>query len=94
MDDEEENEEGKEQGNDGPDEGLSGTDRIIREFNQNFGWLDTAVKVREVTGQTIEQVFDMNIVEYFNYLSYIKSRNMVDDAINREALNKGKVKYY
>lgn len=64
------------------------------EFAKTFGWIHSAVKVREVTGFDIDRVYDMNVIEFLNYLSYIKSYNAMETAIKTEELNKGKVKRY
>ena len=84
VDDEEGDEEGDEQGNDTEDDGRSGTDRLLGEFTESFGWVHSAVKVREVTGYNINEVFNLNIVEFFNWLMYIRSWSAVQAAINKE----------
>jgi hypothetical protein len=82
--DEEDDEEGDESGDEGQDTERSGTDGIIREFTEQFGWIHSAVKVRETTGYTIDQVFDLNVVEFLNWLIYIRSWSNVELAINKE----------
>lgn len=84
VEDEEDDEEGDEQGDEGEDSGLSGTDRIIAEFTREYGWFHSAVKVREVTGYKIDEVFDLNIIEFLNWLMYIRSWSNVELAINKE----------
>lgn len=92
MDDEEDDEEGDEQGDETEDDGRSGTDRIFDDFNGQFRWIHTAVKVREVTGYDIDKVFDMNVCEFFNYAIYIKSWANVQYAIQKMANNKLKLR--
>jgi hypothetical protein len=52
--------------------------------------------VAEVTRYNIDQTFEMNIVEFLNWMSYIKSYNAMNAAIQKEEMNKskGKTKYY
>jgi hypothetical protein len=85
VDDEENFEEGDEPTDAGEDKRGSGTDRLFGEFTEQFGWLHSAVKVRETTGYTIDQVFNLNVVEFLNYLVYIRSWGNVQAAINKEA---------
>lgn len=84
VDDEEGDEEGDEQGDDTENNGRSGTDRLLGEFTESFGWIHSAVKVREATGYTIDQVFNLNVVEFFNWLMYVRSWANVQAAINKE----------
>jgi hypothetical protein len=86
--DEEDDEEGDEQGDTGEDEGGSGTDRILGDFTGTFGWVHSAVKVRETTGLNINDVFNMNIVEFLNWLMYIRSWANVQHAITEEEKKK------
>ena len=88
MEDEEDDEEGDESGDKEQDSGGSGTDKLLREFATEFGWVHSAVKVRETTGLNINEVYDMNIVEFLNYLVYIKSWANVQVAINKEEAKK------
>lgn len=84
MDDEEDDEEGDESGDEGQDTERSGTDGIIREFTEQFGWIHSVMKVVEVTKYTIDKVYDLNVVEFLNYLIYIRSWANVQAAINKE----------
>ena len=88
MEDEEDDEEGDESGDEGEDRGSTGTDRLLEEFTKEFGWIHSAVKVRETTGYDMDRVFDMNIVEFLNYLVYIKSWANIQNAINKEEAKK------
>lgn len=92
VDDEEDDEEGEESGDKGQDTGSTGTDGIIREFTEQFGWLHSIVKVRETTGLNINQVYDMNVVEFLNYLIYIRSWANVQHSITEAERKRHKLK--
>ena len=92
VDDEEDDEEGDESGSDNETDGGSETGGIFAEFNRQFRWIHSVVKVRKITGYTIDQVFEMNIVEFFNYVIYLKSWANVEVAIKKEANKKLKLK--
>jgi hypothetical protein len=93
VEDEEDDEEGEESGNEGANKELFGSAGVIAKFTKSFGWLHSAVKVREVTGYNIDQTFEMNIIEFLNYMSYIKSYNAMVESVKKEQENKGK-RYY
>lgn len=96
MEDEEDDEEGEESGSEGATDDGFGASGIIAKFTKSFGWLHSAVKVAEVTRYNIDQTFEMNIVEFLNWMAYIKSYNAMNVAIQKEEMNKskGKTKYY
>lgn len=93
VEDEEDGENGKESGDKDENYGLYGAAGVIERFSKQWGWLHSAVKVKEVTGYNIDQTFEMNIVEFLNWMAYIKSYNVMKDAIDKERMNKGK-RYY
>ena len=92
MDDEEDGEEGEESGDEGQDIGSGGTDGIIREFTEQFGWVHSVMKVVEATKYSIDKVYDMNVVEFLNYLIYIRSWANVQAAIHKEENKKLKLR--
>lgn len=92
MDDEEDDEEGDESGDEGQDTERSGTDGIIREFTEQLGWIHSVMKVVEVTRYTIDKVYDLNVVEFLNYLIYIRSWANVQAAIHKEENKKLKLR--
>lgn len=96
MEDEEDVEEGEESGNEGATDDGFGASGIIAKFTKSWGWIHSVVKVREATGYNVDQVFDLNVVEFLNWMSYIKSYNAMNVAIQKEEMNKskGKTKYY
>lgn len=93
MEDEEDDEEGNESGNEGKDKELFGAAGVIAKFTKSWGWIHSAIKVREILGYTIDQVYELNVIEFLNYMSYIKSYNAMAEAIQKEHDNKGK-RYY
>jgi hypothetical protein len=90
VEDEEVGEEGDESTDKGADNELFGAAGVVAKFTKNFGWIHSVVKVREVTGYNIDQTFEINIVEFLNWMAYIKSYNAMNTAIEKEKLNKGK----
>ena len=93
MDDEEDGEKGEESGDERKDTELFGAAGVIAKFTKSWGWIHSAIKVREILGYTIDQVYDLNVIEFLNYMAYIKSYNAMADAIQKEHDNKGK-RYY
>ena len=93
MEDEEDGEKGEKSGNEDKDGELFGPAGIVAKFTKQFGWIHSAVKVRETLGYDIDRVFELNIIEFLNWLSYIKSYNSMNEALRNEQENKGK-KYY
>ena len=96
MEDEETYEEGEESGDFGKDYNGGGTAGLIEQFTKQFGWIHSVVKVAETTRYNVDQVFELNVVEFLNWMSYIKSYNAMKTAIQTEEMNKskGKTKTY
>ena len=90
MDDEEDIEEGEEHGSEDEDTERNGTDGIIRKFTEEWGWIHSAMKVREATGLNINEVYEMNVIEFLNYLLYVRSWANVQYAMDKEAEKKAK----
>ena len=72
KDSEEADSEGEESGGEGEAEGDTGK---ISESEKTFRWLSHIDSVSETLRVSWDDVFSMNVYEFFNILSYVKEKN-------------------
>ena len=61
------------------DEG--GSSNFSDGFNENFGWIYNTTRVAELKRIPLSEAEDLKLVEFFNYLVYIKEKDK-HDALN------------
>ena len=54
---------------------------VGREFYKSFGWVYAAKMVAEFENCRVDEVFKMPVLQFLNYLTYIKLKRKVDEAI-------------
>lgn len=63
---------------------------IQRDFTLNFGWIYSATLVAEMERISLEQTWDLPVIQFLNDLTYIKKKRELDREMEREALKKAK----
>lgn len=74
MEIEEDGEEADPDGSEEDDGDGEGEDAWAKEFTQKWGWIDAAVRVKEIMGITLDDVFAVNIIYFLNILSYSRDK--------------------
>lgn len=59
----------------------------ISSFNQRWGFIYLAEQVKNVIGTDLNTVYNMPVIEYFNYCSYIKEKKIYDEQRIKEYKN-------
>lgn len=54
------------------------------EFQDNFGWVYNASQVAEFERVTLDEVYDLPVVQFLNDLSYLKQKRQVDEHQHRQ----------
>ena len=93
FEDEMDDVEGKESTDEDEDEGSDSEDNYIKTFNRKWGWISFAIQVKEVKSITLDQVYEVNVVEFLNLLCYIKDKADFDRRQQKEYLDKIKNKH-
>lgn len=88
LEDEEDDEENKEQEGEGDDKESDEGDDYITQYYQKWGWLNYAVTVKEIKGCTLDEVYEINVVEFLNLISYSKDTNAFEKKRNDEYVKK------
>ena len=78
MDDEEDEKKDKEQGSEDEDEGSDFGNSQIEKFSKKWLWIDWAVRVREIYGCPLNHVYEIGIIEFLNYICYLKDKNELE----------------
>lgn len=60
---------------------------LSNSFNDQFGWIYSAKKIAEFEGITLDQAFDLPIIQAFNDLSYLKAHQEYESEINKRNIN-------
>jgi len=76
-------------------QGLFGIDEIEEEelkplsngFNEQYGWIYSAKKVADFEGITLDQAYDLPIIQAFNDLAYLKAHQEYESEINNRKIN-------
>jgi hypothetical protein len=55
-------------------------------FNEKYGWIHSAKKVAEFEGLTLEQAFELPIIQALNDLSYLKALQEYENEISKRQL--------
>ena len=63
---------------------------VTNSFNERYGWIYSAKKVAEFEGITLEQAFELPIVQALNDLSYLKALQEYESEINKRQLSEFK----
>lgn len=53
---------------------------LIERFADRWLWIDWAVRIREMYGCDLDTVYGLNVIEFFNYMAYLKDRNELEIA--------------
>lgn len=69
----------------GQDEG--GNPDFSDGFNENFGWIYNVKNVAEFEGITLEAAYNLNIMQFFNDLVYLKEKSKHDERLIKNARN-------
>ena len=57
-------------------------------FSDKWNWVYQVKQVSDMVHSSWREVFEMNIVEFLNILSFIKDYNRESERVNRERMNK------
>lgn len=90
MEDEEGDEEGEEPTDEGEDEGGNKPTNYLEEFSKRWGWLDLAVRVKEIKSVTLDDVYELNIIEFLNYVGYNRAKVELEKYQQAEFVKKQK----
>lgn len=74
VENEEDSEEGEGQGSESEDDGSGEANGGVEGFAKRWIWIDWCVRVREIYGCRLNEVFNINIIEFFNLMCYIKEK--------------------
>lgn len=55
-------------------------------FNENFGWLYNTERVAKLKGITYDEADRLSLIEFFNWLVYIKFKERHEIAIAKNAI--------
>jgi hypothetical protein len=88
VEDEEDSEEGEERGSEDEDDGSGEANGGIEGFAKRWLWIDWCVRVREIYGCKLNEVFDLKIIEFFNLMCYIKEKQDIEAAEIKKIQNK------
>ena len=75
MENEVDDEEGEEREGEGTDEDSNTETDYVTQYLKKWGWVDYAVIVKEIKSITLDEVFEINIVEFLNLVCYHKDKN-------------------
>ena len=94
MDDEEKDEE--DEGRDGETENEGGNEEttFVKEFSKRWGWLSFVDTVASTINTDWDTVFNKNVVEFLNILSYSRDKTELEKQQIKQFQNKGKIKTY
>lgn len=94
MDDEEKDEE--DEGRDGETENDGGNteNTFIKEFSKKWGWFSFIDTVASTINTDWDTVFNKNVVEFLNILSYSRDKTELEKQQIKQFQNKGKTKTY
>lgn len=81
---EEDDEEGKESGEQEEDSGNTKTNR----FSDKWGWINLVDEVSKTVGTEWKNVFTMEIREFLNIASYMKDKNRELERLHKEMMSK------
>lgn len=88
VENEEDSEEGEESDSESEDDGSGEANGGIEGFAKRWVWIDWCVRVREIYGCRLDEVFDFNIIEFFNLMCYIKEKNELEAAEIKKIKNR------
>ena len=54
-------------------------------FNENFGWIYNTKRVADLKGVKMDEAEELNLIEFFNSLVYIKEKDRHDAAMLKNA---------
>lgn len=94
MDDEEEGEENEGRGDEGEDDGSGEENTFAKEFAKKWGWISSVDAVAKTVNTNWDVVFEKNVVEFLNILSYSRDKAELEKQQMKEFQNKGKTKVY
>lgn len=88
FEDEDGNVEGEESTDEEDVEGSDSEDNYITQFNKRWGFFSWAIQVKEVKSITLDEVYDINIIEFLNIMCYIKDKAELDRKQQEDYLKK------
>ena len=95
MDDKEKDMEGEGRDGENEDEGSEEDGSFAKRFGDRWGWISSVDSVAETIRESWDVVFNKNIVEFLNILSYTKDKAELEKQQAREFQNKlNKTKVY
>jgi hypothetical protein len=54
-------------------------------FNENYGWLYNTKRVADLKGIPLDAAFNIQLIEFFNWLVYIKEKDQHDAKMSKHA---------
>ena len=94
MVDKEEDEESEGRDDKTEDDGSNGETTFITEFSKRWGWLSFVDNVAKTINTDWNTVFEKNVVEFLNILSYSRDKAELERIQIKQYQNKGKQKIY
>ena len=92
MENEENDEEGTEPDSEGEDERGDGEDEYLSQYLKRWGWFDYSVIVKEIKSITLDEVYELNIIEFLNICCYHKDKCAFEKKLQEEYLKKIRTK--
>ena len=59
----------------------------VAPFLKRYGWIFSATQIAQLKGITLDKAFEVNVVEAFNYLGYLKAKQKYDEDQAKKASN-------
>jgi hypothetical protein len=94
MDDEEEDEESERRDGEDTDDGSNTETTFVTEFSKRWGWISNVDAVAHTINTDWDTVFNKNVVEFLNILSYTKDKTELEKQQQKQFQNKLKQKTY
>ena len=86
----EDGEEGEEPDGEGEDDESGSGNEYSKNFYKRWGFFDWAVQVKGVKGCTLDEVYEICVVEFLNLICYLKDKNNLDKIQQEEYLKRNK----
>ena len=84
MENEVDDEEGEEPDGEGTDEDSNTETDYVKEYYKRWGWISWSIKVKEIKSITLDEVFEMNVIEFLNFVAYSKDTTNLENKQQEE----------
>lgn len=93
MEDEEADEENEERDGENTDDGSNTESTFVTEFSKRWGWISFVDTVAHTINTDWDTVFNKNVVEFLNILSYSRDKTELEKQQIKQFQNKNKKVY-